>query len=146
MQRCNIERYFVNSLIRDKKIEMFFIYNRLDTSRMERILPDDIVQRIIDWKCVKDTSIECHRLWREYHLANETVKRQLALSPFINSVDNILHSERYLDLSSSMQTRICEMWQSTIDDTLVKSIKAQIILNEWIDAKMVCEAALLKVA
>ena len=113
---------------------------------MQRILPDDIVQRIIDFKSVKDATQECHQLWREYYLANETVKRQLALSPFINSVDNILHSERYQGLTISMQTRLCEIWKTIVQDTLEKSIKAQIILIEWIDAKAVCEAALRKVA
>lgn len=113
---------------------------------MERILPDDIVQRIIDFKSVKDATQECHKLWREYYLANETVTRQLALSPFITSRDNILHSEMYIDLSISMQTRQCEIWKTIVQDTLEKSIKAQILLIEWIDAKAVCDAALRKVA
>ena len=113
---------------------------------MERILPDDIVQRIIDFKSVKDTTQECHRLWREYYLANETVTRQIALAPFIDRGDNILHSERYQGLTISMQTRLCEIWKTIVHDTLEKSIKAQILLIEWIDAKTVCDAALRKVA
>ena len=113
---------------------------------MQRILPDDIVQRIIDFKSVKDATQECHKLWREYYLANETVTRQIAMAPFITRRDNILHSETYVNLSVSMQTRLCEIWKTIVQDTLEKSIKAQIILIEWIDAKAVCEAALRKVA
>ena len=113
---------------------------------MERILPDDIVQRIIDFKSVKETTQECHLLWRQYYLANEIVTRQIALAPFITRDNNILHSETYVTLSGSMQTRLCEIWKTIVQDTLEKSIKAQTLLIEWIDAKAVCEAALLKVA
>jgi len=105
---------------------------------MERILPDDIVQRIIDFKSVKETTQECHLLWRQYYLANETATRQIALAMF--------NSETSLDLSGSMQMTRSQVWKTVIEDTLEKSIKAQTLLIEWIDAKRVCEAALLKIA
>ena len=110
---------------------------------MQRYLPDEIVERIIDFKTVKDTREERDKRWTEYCVANEIVKRRQEQITFH---DDILDSDAYLELTQDMQTEVCELLRTNIEETLAKSIDAQRRLLVWIDAKIDYDAALLKVA
>jgi len=110
---------------------------------MERYLPDEIVQRIIDFKTVKATREERDKRWTEYCVANEIVRLQQEQITFRY---DIIGSDAYLELSHDMQTRVCETWRAEIEDTLAKSIDAHRRLLVWIDAKIDYDAAMLKVA
>ena len=112
----------------------------------ERYLPDEIVERILSFKTVKDAAIELDKRFIEYQAADEIFRRQLALTPLADQCNRMMLTRTYRELSLAMRTRVYDTWQSTIKTTLDRTRERRYFIDRWIDAKVAYEAALLKVA
>jgi len=112
----------------------------------QRYLPDEIVERIIAFKTLKDAAIEVNKRFLEHQAADEIFRRQLALTPLADQCNLMMQTATYRELSQAMRTRVRDTWQSTIKTTIALSRETRCRLDLWIIAKIAYEAALLKVS